>query len=93
MFPALNITDIARINLAGRTRSEIEAEALDILHVIRRTRLQYSGARPMQATVCNMHRVMLTITFHHNAPPGPADDEYWALSWTSDGLMMLEPTR
>lgn len=61
MFPALNIIDVARVNLSARTQEEIEVQAKVCYAAICGTR-KVVGDQTPDGSVCNMHRIMATLT-------------------------------
>jgi len=61
MTPALNITGIARVELASRALPDLENEALMIFNAICNTRESLDYLAPPMAQVCNGHTVLFRL--------------------------------
>lgn len=63
MFPALNITGVARVELSARMPSAMEAEAIAIFNAIRYARREADekAAEIREAKVCDMHKTLFYL--------------------------------
>lgn len=67
MFPALNITGVARVELFSRSLSDVENEAQNIFDGICYARRQVGAHYEMEASVNSGHKTLFRISLSRGA--------------------------